>query len=251
MQKVNTVIDNLLLSYYSLNGQSQKSVLFLHGWRSESSLWGKAMTALVQNGYATYALDLPGFGGSQYPEESYGVSEYAEIVKKFILKFNLSKVVLVGHSFGGRISIKLAAQEPELISKIVLVDSAGFIDTSFKKKLKGTIAKILRPLFKIPGLKSLKPKIYSLMGAGDYLATPKLTGSYIKIVKEDLTPDMERISQPTLIFWGDKDATTPIDYAKRMNALINNSQLEIVSGGHFSFLDKPQEFEKSLLKFLA
>ena len=89
------------------------------------------------------------------------------------------------------------------------------------------------------------------MGAGDYLATPKLTGSYIKIVKEDLTSDMEKISQPTLIFWGNKDKTTSLDYARRMKALIKNSQLEIVLGGHFSFLDKPQEFENSLLKFLA
>ncbi len=251
MQKVNIVIDNLLLSYYSLNGKDQKSVLFLHGWRSESSLWEKAMITLTQNGYAVYALDLPGFGGSQYPEISYGVAEYAEIVKKFILTFNLSNVVLVGHSFGGRISIKLAVYEPELISKIVLVDSAGFIDTSLKKKLKSIVAKILRPLFKISRLKSLKPRIYNLMGAGDYLATPKLTGSYVKIVQEDLTSDMEKISQPTLIFWGDKDKITPIDYAKRMKTLITNSQLEIVPGDHFSFLDKPQEFEKSLLKFLA
>ena len=251
MQKVNTVIDNLLLSYYTLNGQGQKSVLFLHVWRSESSLWEKAMTTLAQNGYIVYALDLPGFGGSQYPKTSFGVSEYAEIVKKFILKFKLSPTILIGHSFGGRISIKLAANEPELISKIILIDSAGFIDTSFKKKLKGTIAKSLRPLFKIPGIKSLKPKVYNLIGAGDYLATPKLTGSYIKIVKEDLTPDMEKVTQPTLIFWGDKDTTTPIDYAQRMKTLIKNSQLEIVSGGHFSFLDKPQEFEKSLLNFLA
>jgi pimeloyl-ACP methyl ester carboxylesterase len=251
MQKVNTVIDNLHLSYYSLNGQGQKSVLFLHGWRSDSSLWEKTMITLAQSGYAVYALDLPGFGGSQYPHTTFGVSEYAEIVKKFILKLNLVSVILVGHSFGGRISIKLAAQEPELISKIILVDSAGFIDTSFKKKLKGTIAKVLRPLFKIPGLKSLKPKIYSRMGSDDYLAMPKLTNSYIKIVQEDLTPDMEKISQPTLIFWGDQDKTTPVDYAQRMKFLIKNSQLEIVPGGHFSFLDKPQEFEKSLLKFLV
>ncbi|MCX6737415.1 MAG: alpha/beta hydrolase, partial [Candidatus Parcubacteria bacterium] len=140
---------------------------------------------------------------------------------------------------------------PELISKIVLVDSAGFRDMSFKKKLKSIVAKILKPLFKISRLKSLKPRIYNLMGASDYLATPKLTGSYIKIVKEDLTSDMEKINQSTLIFWGNKDKITPIDYAKRMKVLIKNSQLEIVSGGHFSFLDKPQEFERSLLKFVA
>lgn len=250
MQKANTIIDDLLLNYYVLNGKQTKSVLFLHGWRSESSLWEKTMNVLAQAGFTVYALDLPGFGGSQYPETAYGVTEYVEIVKKFILKFNLTPVILIGHSFGGRISIKLAAYNPDLVSKIVLVDSAGFIDTSFKKKLKGTVAKILRPLFKIPGLKSLKPKLYNLMGAGDYLATPKLTGSYIKIVKEDLTLDMEKIDKPTLIFWGDRDKTTPLDYARRMRHLIKNSQLEIVSGGHFSFLDSPIQFQNSLLKFL-
>ncbi|HPS28503.1 MAG TPA: alpha/beta hydrolase [Candidatus Paceibacterota bacterium] len=250
MIKINTVIDNILLSYYFAGEKGKKSILFLHGWRSESLLWEKAMLTLAGAGFSLYALDLPGFGYSEYPEETFGVSEYADIVKKFILKFDLTPVILVGHSFGGRISIKLAAQDPELVSKVVLVDSAGFIDTSLAKKIKGSIAKILKPVFKIPGLKSLKPKLYNLMGAGDYLATPQLTSSYIKIVREDLSSDMEQIDKPTLIFWGDRDKTTPVDYAKRMNNLIKGSQLEIVPGGHFSFLDSPIQFQNSLLKFV-
>jgi len=173
-----------------------------------------------------------------------------QTLSKILLKFNLAPVILVGHSFGGRISIKLAAQNPELVSKVVLVDSAGFIDTSLAKKIKGSIAKILKPVFKIPGLKALKPKLYNFIGAGDYLATPKLTGSYIKIVREDLSSDMAKIDKPTLIFWGDKDKTTPVSYAKRMNNLIKGSQLEIVPGGHFSFLDSPLQFQNSLLKFV-
>lgn len=250
MIKINTVIDNILLSYYFAGKKGEKTILFLHGWRSESLLWEGTMLALANEGFSLYALDLPGFGYSEYPEETFGVSEYADIVKKFILKFDLAPVVLVGHSFGGRISIKLAAQDPELVSKIVLVDSAGFVDTSAAKKIKGGIAKILKPVFKIPGLKAIKPKLYNLMGVGDYLATPQLTSSYIKIIKEDLSADMSKIDKPTLIFWGDKDKTTPVSYAKRMNNLIPNSSLEIVSGGHFSFLDSPTQFCNSLLKFV-
>ena len=250
MQKANTIIDDLLLNYYVLNGKQTKSVLFLHGWRSDSTLWEPAMITLGESGYAVYALDLPGFGYSQYPDKDFGVIEYAEIVRKFIIKFNLAPVMLVGHSFGGRISIKLAAKEPELISKIVLVDSAGFIDNGFARKFKGGTAKVLKPLFKISGFKYLKPKVYKIMNADDYLATPKLTGSYIKIIKEDLSSDMTKIEKPTLLFWGDRDETTPLTYATRMRLLIKDSQLEVTSGGHFSFLDSPQQFQNSLLKFL-
>jgi pimeloyl-ACP methyl ester carboxylesterase len=194
-------------------------------------------------------LDLPGFGGSPAPKTPFTLSDYADIVSGFIKKMNLIKVNLVGHSFGGRVGIKLSAAKPELISRLVLVDSAGFADSG-KQKVK-LLAKLVKPLFAPKFMQGVRKWIYEKMGSEDYLATPELQKTFVNIIEEDLSSDLSCIQFPTLLIWGENDQDTPDSYGKRMQSIIRNSQFVILpNAGHFSFLDNPEGFYNAVSQFI-
>ncbi len=244
-------VNGLLLNYYIDGADKSPVLLFLHGWRSESSVWFPALENFDAEN-SIYCLDLPGFGKSELPHSAYSVENYSEIISGFISKLGLDKVVIIGHSFGGRIAIKLASKNPDFLKGIVLVDSAGFVDKTLSNKLKRIIAKPLKPIFKFKALHGIRKSIYRFIGSEDYVATPQLRENYLKVIGEDLSEDMKKINIPTMIIWGDKDKDTPINYAHKMKNIIKNSKLKIIKGaGHFSFLDKKEEFSESFKNFLA
>ena len=201
--------------------------------------------------FKLYALDMPGFGSSPAPKAIWGVGDYAEMIKGFIEKLELKNAIVVGHSFGGRVGIKLAAKYSSLIEKLVLVDAAGFVTSSFKKDFSRFMAKLVKPLFKLPFTFRLRQKIYQFIGAEDYLATPELQKTFVSVVNEDLSEDMKKISCPTLIITGENDKDTPVEFGERMNKLIKESKFVVLpDSGHFSFLDQPEEFVKIFKEFV-
>ncbi len=247
------VCDNLL-NYYHLPSILKKNntVLFLHGWRSNSQLWFKVIDQLIKKNYELYFLDLPGFGQSGKVIKSLNLDDYADIVLGFLKKIGLTKITVIGHSFGGAVGIKLALKQPPIISKLVLVDSSGIRTQTAKKKIGKFIAKIVKPIFTVPTLKPLREKIYRLIGAEDYVATPELVETYINVIKENLTHKLKNIKSPTLLIWGENDKETPIKDALLMTNEIKGSQLVIMkNAGHFSFLDQPKTFQDEIIKFLT
>ncbi|MDP3948880.1 MAG: alpha/beta hydrolase [bacterium] len=250
MNQKQVTVNGLLLNYYVCGGNKSPALLFLHGWRAEGSVWFPALENFNSEN-SIYCLDLPGFGKSELPREPYCVENYSEIVSGFISKLGLEKVVIIGHSFGGRVAIKFASKHPDFLRGIVLIDSAGFVNRTFLNKLKRIIAKPLKPIFKLKPFHGLRKSIYRLIGSEDYMATPQLRETYLKVIGEDLSEDMKRIDTPTMIIWGAQDKDTPLKYAHKMNESIKNSKLSVLSGaGHFSFLDKKEEFSDALRNFL-
>lgn len=238
------VIKENLISYSGLNLESSGTpIIFLHGWRSSKEVWQGTIKMLENGVRPVFALDLPGFGSSSTPKQAYTIENYAEIVLEFIRKQNLKSVMLVGHSFGGRIGIKLAARHGECVEKLVLADSAGFAMGSGRKKIYNAVARLVKPLFKVSFMQGLRKRAYQAIGAEDYMATPELQKTFVNAVSEDLSEDMKKIACPTLLVFGSEDKDTPLVYGQRMQKLIPNSKLEILANaGHFSFLDKPEEF---------
>lgn len=250
------VINNLLVKYFCFGPMQsvagEKCLLFLHGWRSNKEVWRHIMNQVVKlSGYQVYAIDLPGFGKSALPKTAWSVGDYVELVKEFIQKENLKNVILVGHSFGGRIGIKLASRFPNLVSKLVLVDSAGFVLEARYKGLVSLAAKIAKPFFAPKFMQGLRASVYRVLGSEDYLATPKLQETYKKVISEDLSADMQNVLIPTLLIWGEDDKDTPVEYGRKMEANIKKSKLKILpKAGHFSFLDQPENFLKILNEFI-
>jgi len=248
LQSKQIIIKDLLVNYYFKAGDTQRPVLlFLHGWRSEGRIWQKVMAHFSEHNI--YAIDFPGFGASDVPKNDFYLQDYADVVNDFIKKNNLENIIIIGHSFGGRVGIKLASDSPEYLKKLVLVDSAGI--KIKKNNFKKVIAKIVKPIFKLPFMSPVRTKIYQSMGAEDYIATPKLKQTFINIINENLAAILPKIKIPTLLIWGEKDEDTPLEYARIIEQRISGSKLVILKGaGHFSFLDKEEEFVDNLQKFL-
>lgn len=269
------VVKRQLISYLHWgHNNSHRILLFLHGWRSNKEVWNQIVFRIKDFGFEIYVLDLPGFGGSPAPREAWSIGDYAEIVKGFIEELGLKNVIVVGHSFGGRVAIKLAAMlkttptftspaspagefeapllfKEEIIEKLVLVDSAGLAISQKKRMLMRLAAKIAKPFFRPKFTQPLRKKIYQVMGAEDYVTTPELQETFKKIINEDLTIELKRIEIPTLIIWGKNDKETPVSFGEKMHSLIHNSQFIILpDAGHFSFVDKPEEFMKVLNDFV-
>ena len=182
MQPKQIIIDGQFLTYYSNSNFdiSHTTIIFLHGWRSESKVWFPIIEGLQKKltDYNYLAIDLPGFGSSPTPESAWKMIDYAQLVNELIPKLNLQKVILVGHSFGGRTSIKLVGEvydgKKYEIDKLILTGSAGFVDESNSTSFKQKAAKIMKPIFNLPVISKLKPMIYNVIGAEDYNARKDL-----------------------------------------------------------------------------
>jgi pimeloyl-ACP methyl ester carboxylesterase len=246
------IIDGLLVNgYLSEETKSQKPTLvFIHGWRSESSLWFKSINQMKID-CPVVLIDMPGFGKSEIPDKPFSISDYINIVIKYLEKLDIKKFIIVGHSFGGRIAIKLTAINSENVAGLVLVDAAGLIKDTKLKNIKQMSAKLLKPFFSFACMQPLRKKIYQLMQSEDYLATPQIIGTYKNIIAEDLEPYLKQIKSPTLIIWGENDKEVPLTFAQTMHNQINKSKLIIMNSGHFPFLDNPTEFAQHIHNFIA
>lgn len=253
MEKRQIVINSQLINYFkkpAKDGNIFLNAIFLHGWRSQGMVWQNIVNNQVFSKYNCYLLDLPGFGDSPTPKFAFGLANYGELVKEFINKHNLQDVSVVGHSFGGRIAMWLAAND-QRISKLIIVNGAGIKANKIKSKIFLAGAKLVKPLFNLFGFRNIRTWIYKLIGSEDYLATPELTETYKLVTGVDVREFLPKIMAPVLLVWGDKDNDTPLSFAKIFNENIKNSKLVVLAGaGHFSFLDKPQEFCREVENFL-
>src|ERR1700761_5160039 len=229
-------------------------VVVLHGWGARI----EAMTPIL-NGLAAqltlHAVDLPGFGETGLPPRTGGVADYAEWTRSLIESLGLERPAVIAHSHGGRTAIRLATTHPELIGRLVLVDAAGIRPrrtwTYRRKVLKAKLAKhVLRGLG-APGRRA-QERIAARSASSDYANAGPLRPTFVKLVNEDLTPELERVRASTLLIWGDQDDATPLAQGQLMERLIPDAGLVVLEGaGHFSYLDQAPRFNVIARHFLA
>jgi len=247
------VIQNIITNY-RIKGKGTPLIL-LHGWGASSESFNPIFTKLSQK-YQVYALDLPGFGKTQTSEQAWAVEDYARFVDNFLTKLNIHKAVFLGHSFGGRILIKLVTQKPELFDQLILTGAAGVKSkNNLRKNLFKLSAKIGKIILSLPGLKSLRQKarknLYKAAGTDDYLTAGALKQTFVKVTQEDLTPLLSKINTQTLLIWGENDLDTPLCAGKIMHQQIINSDFKIINkAGHYAFVDQPNQFLQVLNSFL-
>lgn len=249
------VVTGQLLHYYHVRAAVPKknTIVFLHGWGSNSPLWFSSTVKLAENGFELYFLDLPGFGKSATPIRPFFLGDYANIVASFIKKLELDSPILVGHSFGGKTGVKIAAKKLIPLFGLVLVDSSGLPHTTFVTKAKIGIAKKVKPLMELPFMKGIRSGLLHLSGSDDYIAFPELRETFVNIIREHVEYDLPHISVPTLIIWGEDDdnSYTPPSDASVFQNRIPGAQMQMLKkAGHYSFLDQPEAFLQALLPFI-
>ncbi|MBP6866404.1 MAG: alpha/beta hydrolase [Candidatus Pacebacteria bacterium] len=246
------IVDNLVTEYEDEG--AGKVLLFLHGWKDSLDSFND-IGSILNSEYRVIRLDLPGFGKTQIPKETWDLDDYIDFVGSFIAKLNISPYALIGHSFGGRIIIKGVSERKLNSEKLVLVASAGIAK---RKTLKNYVFKIIAKTGKlvtyIPPFyfyrNSLKKKLYSFVG-GDYLNTGALKNTFVKVIKEDLSEYARQIEVPTILIWGADDTETPLSDGQRLNTMIRNSRLEVLEkADHFVHKQKPREVSGLIREFL-
>lgn len=223
-------------------------VLLLHGWGASSALFQPILEGL-QHAFTLVAPDFPGFGATPPPPAAWSVDDYAQWIVDVMDALSLESVHVVGHSFGGRVAIKLATCWPERIGKIVLTDAAGirpprtpgyWVRVYTFKTLRGLATAPLTP----PALREWGRAWVERRGSSDYQqAAGTVRGSFVRVVNEDLRAALPHIRVPTLLIWGDRDEDTPMADARVMERLIPDAGLVVFEGaGHFAYLEQSARF---------
>ncbi len=246
---------NGLKIHYTEQG-SGPDVLLLHGWGASSDSWRGVIGALSHSCRLT-AIDFPGCGQSDLPKSPMTTDDYVSLVLEFCKIKGLDNPILVGHSHGCRIIMKLCGTGLLAPSKIVFIGGAGIKPKfNLKKAVKQTAFKTVRRVLTLPMLKKhtegLLNKARSHFGSADYNSAPEvMRKTLVNLVNDDMTPFIGSITASTLLIWGENDTATPLYMAKKIEGMIPDCGLCIIKNtGHWSFVERPQEAHAILNSFL-
>ncbi len=233
--------DTFTISYEIVNPNASVDLMILHGWGSNKNLMKQSFSPFM-SGFRHIYIDLPGFGNSTC-NVALTTQDVARIVELFMVNINASKDIVLGHSFGGKVALLL---EPKVL---VLVASAGiYVEKSLKVKTKIFLFKTL----KIFGLS----KFRSLFVADDAKElSEEMYQTFKNVVNEDFSEKFQVYKGKALLCWGKDDTATPLSSARKIETLIDDSQLEVYSGDHYFFMknaeDIAQKIEKRFLETLG
>jgi pimeloyl-ACP methyl ester carboxylesterase len=242
-----------LRTRYLIRG-SGPVALVLHGWGGSIETVYPIVAGLAPVA-RVYALDLPGFGQTELPSQSWGVEDYQAFTAAFMDALEIECPTIVGHSNGGRVAIRMAATEPARAHRLVLVDSAGIRPKRtlrwYRRVGMAKLGKYAARLLGAPG-ERLRTLLVGRSASADYLAAGPLRPTLVKLVNADLRPYMPRVAVPTLLVWGSDDTETPVSDAREMERLIPDAGLVVLDrAGHYSYLDQPARFARIVTHFLA
>lgn len=229
-------------------------VLFLHGWALGSRSYRKVVDRLVAQGCRVHVPALPGFGGSEdLPRSSFSMAGYARWVDGFCAEVGIDEPQLViGHSFGGGVAIKLAHLFPERARSLVLVNSVG---GSAWKQGRGLRSMADRPLWDwglhfpadiwpIPQATRVIPVVLE-DAVPNLVRNPRAfwrVGGLVRRV--DLTHELEELKDrelPVAVLWGSRDGLVPeASFADLCRAI--GSEGEVIDGSHSWLLADPDAF---------
>lgn len=214
--------------------------------------------------YRTYALDFWGFGESGKKRETYAVSDFVSLVNQFMDQLGIVHAPLVGHSMGGTVSLSVAIQYPDRVSKVVVVGSP-------------MVGSSLAPLLKVSGYRPIAFLLFNMMGpfrawmkyyySRQICSDPRFPDmmdrdlsrttveSFLRSIaslrRTDLTPMLPQIKVPAMGMFGDKDVIVDPKQWQPMKTGISHAMIErFPNAGHFPMLEEPTEFSKKLKKFL-
>lgn len=212
-------------------------MLALHGWGRIHADFDTSLAGLVQSraGLGALAVDLPGFGASPAPPTAGGAAVYADLIEP-VLDDCAARVVVVGHSFGGRIAVELAVRRPERVASLVLCGVPLLRRTDrplTKPALQYRLARGLhrRGLLGEAAMEGMRRRF----GSADYRnASGVMRDVLVAAVNETYETQLGAISQPVELLWGLHDDAVPVETARRAHERLSESRLTVLDGaGHF------------------
>ena len=241
-------------THYEIIGQGFPLVM-LHGWGCDWQIWAPVIGKLSEK-FQLIIPDLPAFGKSELNNEVWTSQEYVNWLDEFIQEtVGTKKYFLLGHSFGGKIaSLFVTHHQPKNLQHLIVVDSAGIPGTlTFSQEFTQTFFSFFPTFLKESLSSEHKAKVLTKFGISTdhLLSNPQQKRILRTTVREDIRPQLEKITVPTTIVWGEKDQETPVENAHEFHKLISKSKLEIFPNtDHFPFIQHPQKFSSIIEQLL-
>ncbi len=239
MQKTYKDLD---INYVFYDNKSKTNLVYLHGWGQNIEMM-EPIAKPFSKKYNVLILDLPGFGLSPEPKEAWTLYDYADMVNFFVKELKMNNPILIGHSFGGKISLCYALKYKT--NKLVLLASP------YEKK-------ISKPTFKMKVFKLLKKTPFANiakrhMGSTDYRnASDMMRNILVKHVNLDLKDKLKNIKCPTLLIWGTNDEAVDYDDALKLEKLIPDAGLVTYEGcTHYAYLERLNQTLNVLESFIG
>lgn len=245
-------------------GGGGKPVILIHGIGASSQIWARNLDPLAQN-HRVYAPDLIGFGRSEKPRPAYTVADHVRCIHDFIGYLQIEKTSLIGHSMGGLTALDLCLAHPQLVDKLILVDSVALRNSrpSFTERL--ICLPVLGELFVTFRSKLVLKKFmakefyYRPEFVTDEMLVPLMQADRAAVLelirtvhRTNSREAIKGIKTLTLILWGDQDQAIPRAHALLLQQLIPKSHYRIFKeAGHHPQIEAAEEFNQEVVRFLA
>ena len=224
------------LSYEIVNPTSKETILVLHGWGSKKEIMKQAFGKELKE-YRHIYLDMPGFGASTN-EMILTTKDYGEIVKLFLETISIEPLVVMGHSFGGKVATLINS------SYLILLSSAGVVtEKPWSIKLKIATFKFLKPL----GIQRIRQLFVAPDAQG---MSHEMYETFKNVVDEDFEAEFAKSKSEALCFWGIDDTATPLYTGEKISKLIENAKFYPLEGDHFFFLKHAKFIANEIEKVL-
>jgi len=229
-------------------GSAPATVLALPGWMRQRSDF-----RLVLDGLDAIALDLPGFAGaSPEPPHAMGAAGYADLVAP-ALDACADRLVVIGHSFGGRVAVHLAVKHPTRVAALVLTGTPRLVrpPSSPEPSASFRAARWLHRRGLVSDERMEKRRRRT--GSDDYRATTGVMRDVlVTVVNEDYEDQLDLLAGPVELVWGDDDTSAPLVGAEGALAVLGErALLTIVPGaGHMTPLSAPQALREAIGRHL-
>ncbi|NNG02039.1 MAG: alpha/beta hydrolase [Desulfobacteraceae bacterium] len=271
-RQCDTLVNGMKIHSLVAGSPQSPPLVLLHGYPTNAYLWRRCIPGLAEH-FRVYAPDLPGHGDSDKPlDAEYDLDYFLRFLVAYFSVLNLPKAHLAVHDLGGAVGLGFASRNPEMVEKLIVMDSAPYKEWS--GTLKKVVARARSPIWSQVLL--CKPVFgAALRDVGVYCrgaitaetaeryrrswvknrASRKAFSRVICAPPEAITErreNLRRIKSPTLILWGQNDRMMGTDTARELASDIPGSQLKIIpSCGHFLQEDNPEAVTENMLKFLA
>lgn len=226
-----------------------KKILVLHGWTYSTEKWKPFLDLMKSETLNARLLKIPGL--TEDIDRAWDLDNYVEWLNRVIGE--RERIILIGHSSGGRMALAYALKYPNKVKQLILMDSAGVYHKDFTARLKRFIFKRIAKLGKkLTSSGSLRNLLYKFSRESDYKkASPLMKETMQNLISVDLTPMLFQIKIPTLIIWGELDKTTPLFDGRLMHQLIPNSKFHIIkSAKHSPMFTHPDEVVRIITREL-
>lgn len=243
---------NGIKTNYQVFGEG-KPFLILHGWGSASDRWIKEAEIIAEKGFKVIVPDLPGFGSSDKLTRPWTVNDYVKWFEEFTKVLNIENFYLLGYSFGGALSAKITVKYPQRVQKLFLVAAAIVRKRTTQKNFSAKAAKFVKLFHFFPYYNLFRKAFYKfVIRKSDYVYTEGIMKqTYLNVISDDVSFNLPFIKVPTIIIWGDKDQSVPIEDAYLIKEKIKNSKLVVIPGAdHLMHKQLPEILAEKVLENL-